>query len=207
MELELDSKYPVSCTSTELESVFLTSLAKAGAVGLLAMLPMQNANCASVSDLSTVRAVVRGQNEWRGSASTLTRKDHSIEIQVATSDLLSSAAQLLGENSYERFAKFMSYPDGWGDGFGKKVSPQSVAALQNFLSDGRALPSKTSLFLRRDGNLQLAWEDTEGCTIELDFFPSEIAFYYEKNDQEATFPLTMHGIGSLKENIQTLLLS
>lgn len=204
MELQLNNKYPVSSTASGLESEIWSSLARVGAVSALALLPLQNANCANVADLSTVRGIVRSQDEWVSSASTINRKYEKMEFQVAASDLLSSSAKLLGKNSYERFKRFSEYPDGWGGGKGKSVSPQSVAALQSFLSDGQAFSAEPSIFLRQDGNLQLAWEDAEGNAIELDFLPSRITFFHEKNEQESTFSLDTQGICSLKENIQAL---
>ena len=90
---------------------------------------------------------------------------------------------------------------------GKKVSTQSVAALQSFLSDGQTLWAEPSIFLRQDGNLQLAWEDTDGNAVELDFLPTGITFFHEKREQESIYRLDTQGISSLKENSRALLQS
>lgn len=207
MELLLKNKYEASSTVSGFELDVWSSLARVGAASVLALSPIQNANCANVTSLRTVGGIVRSQDEWANTASTINRKYAKMELQVAASDLLPSSATLLGNNSYERFKRFSEYPDGWGGGKGKSVSPQSVAALQNFLSNVKVFSAEPSIFLKLDGNLQLAWEDLEGNAIELDFLPNEITFFYEKNEQEARFYLDTQSIDSLKENIKSLPLS
>lgn len=204
MELPLDKYYAVSSTATSIESNILSNIAKMGAAGVLALIPLQNANCTT---LSTAAAIVRTHDSRVSSTSIVYREFDRIEFQVAASDLLSSSANLLGSNSYERFKRFLEYSDGWGGGFGKKLSTQSVAALQNFLSDGQSLCAEPSIFLRQDGNLQLAWEDAEGNAVELDFLPSGITFFHEKSDKESIYQLDTQSISSLKENIRALLQS
>jgi hypothetical protein len=171
----------------------------------------KNATLTTVNKLTTSGEVVSQQDVWPVSSSSLLRSTSvfheydNVEYQAAASDLISSSAELLGNNSYERFKRFSEYPNGWGGGQGKKISSQSIAALQSFLGDGKKLSmTESSIFLTLDGNLQLAWEDVDGNAIELDFLPNEIVFFYEKNEEDLKFPLGSKGISSLKEKIKFL---
>lgn len=207
MELRLNDRHAVSSTAPRIKLNVLSNVAKVGVMSALALFPLQNASCATIGYLSTDAAIVRSQDGLVSSTSIINREFDSIEFQVAASDLFKSSAKLLGSNSYERFKRFLEYSDGWGGGLGKKVSTQSVAALQNFLSDGQTLWAEPSIFLKQDGNLQLAWEDADGNVIELDFLPSGITFFHEKSGQESIYRLDKQSISSLKESVHALLQS
>ncbi|OGP74106.1 MAG: hypothetical protein A2Y80_01900 [Deltaproteobacteria bacterium RBG_13_58_19] len=43
-----------------------------------------------------------------------------------------------------------------------------------------------SIFLTREGNLQLIWEDKDNKTIEIEFFPDRIEYYLESKEIEDT---------------------
>lgn len=108
-------------------------------------------------------------------------------ITVPTSRLSERAKDLLGPNAVGRFESFLRYQDGWDFGEGRSMSRSSVAVMESFLNRFKGFSGKSpSLFLTRSGNPQLAWEDEEGNTLELEFFADRIEFYLERDGEEGT---------------------
>lgn len=96
----------------------------------------------------------------------------------------------LGKIGWERLYEFRNYyPQGWGEGDGKPVSPRALEALYRFL-EALKLPfgMVPSIYLLHDGSLGLAWEDGQGKAIEVTFGPNEISFYQESDEVESELP-------------------
>ena len=101
---------------------------------------------------------------------------------------LSPAAQVVvGPEGVARFREFWSYSDGWDFGRGKALTALSVSRFERFIayfkSFGETLPS---LFLARDGSLVLAWEDSNGHRIEVEF-SRDILLFWAGDDSERSF--------------------
>ena len=114
-------------------------------------------------------------------------------------ELSEDIIKIIGENGLQRFEQFKKYSEGWDFGIGKPLSSHSVASFKLFckrLSEPIPVDSinspqdEPSLFLTREGNLQLGWEDKEGNKIEIEFFPNKIEYYIEALDDEGEVDLT-----------------
>jgi hypothetical protein len=60
--------------------------------------------------------------------------------------------------------------------------------MERFLSEFDDFQGRRpSLFLSSDGQLVLAWEDSRGERVEIDFGANELTLFVAKDDSEATF--------------------
>lgn len=106
-------------------------------------------------------------------------------------ELNEDTVKIIGENGLQRFEQFKKYSEGWDFGIGKPLSFHSVASFKLFCKHlSEPIPDEPSLFLTREGNLQLGWEDKEGNKIEIEFFPNKIEYYIEALDDEGEVDLT-----------------
>lgn len=111
---------------------------------------------------------------------------------------------IIGENAKNRFNEFKTYPNGWYGGQGKKVSRSSVFTFEQFV---KSLPelrrARPSLFLTLEGNLSLGWEDRNGQSIEVEFYPDKAEYFIENLNEESETKLS--NIFELAEKIRKLL--
>lgn len=99
--------------------------------------------------------------------------------------------KIIGENGIQRFEQFKKYSEGWDFGIGKSLSSYSVGSFKLFCKRlSEPILDEPSLFLTREGNLQLGWEDKGGNKIEIEFFPNKIEYYIEALDDEGEVDLT-----------------
>lgn len=94
----------------------------------------------------------------------------------ALAGLSPRARMLLGANASARFDEFRQYREGWDFGRGRPLAPGSVAALELFLDAYSTFPTRPSLFMTADGNLELAWENHAGQRVEIEFFPDRFQY-------------------------------
>lgn len=93
--------------------------------------------------------------------------------------------ELLGTHGVGRISEFLEYPDGWDDGGGDELNAESIETLELFIQhcvDDRAFPETPSVFLTRDGMLELQWEEDGGIN-ELTCFPSYITVHHGAFDK------------------------
>ncbi len=94
------------------------------------------------------------------------------------------------KNGLERFNEFKThYKDGWDFGKGKALSPFSTRSLIMFFDRVGSFNNEPSLFLTRNGNLQIVWEDKHNNTVELEFFRDKIDYYIESENLEGKVSL------------------
>lgn len=116
--------------------------------------------------------------------------DH--EISRLKEDLILSweALSILGENGRQRFDEFKRYPDGWYGGQGRKISKWSLANFERFV---RRVPElklvHPSIFMTLDGNIALGWEDANGKSCEVEFFPDKVEYFIESLNEESSVGL------------------
>lgn len=77
--------------------------------------------------------------------------------------------QVLGRKAYRRIKRFQKYEPGWADAESYPLSPQSQVLLYLFLLQKPQFPTNPSVFMTRDGFLELAWEDRSDCRIHAVF--------------------------------------
>lgn len=97
---------------------------------------------------------------------------------------------VIGENGKNRFEAFKRYPSGWYGGKGTEISKYSVANFERFV---KRLPElklvRPSVFLTLDGNIALGWEDFEGKSCEIEFFPDKVEYFIESLNEESSVGL------------------
>lgn len=88
----------------------------------------------------------------------------------------------LGHYNRQRIEVFTNYEDGW-DGSGHKLKVGSIATLEKFLGiPALHFHTEPSVFLTRNGNVQIAWEDKDLKEIEIEFFDKNLLEYYREKD-------------------------
>ena len=96
--------------------------------------------------------------------------------------------EVLGSHGVSRLDEFRHYCQGWDNGKGTALSPASekrfTTFLRKFASElGKVRPS---VFLTREGNLQLGWEDKSSKAVEVEFLPDHIEVFIESSNEEGT---------------------
>ena len=125
------------------------------------------------------------------------------EIEIKPIDELSSdVAQIIDSNCKERINLFKEYKEGWDLGSGKHLSPASLAVFELFIRSFNSFQTEPSIFLTRAGYLQLAWEDSSGSEVEIDFLPDGLDCYIGSLDYEAVTPLEISEINSLVNKLK-----
>ena len=81
-----------------------------------------------------------------------------------------------GTRGHERLEMLKVYPDGWDSGRGKKLSPESLEAFEKFIDEIFVFATQPSIFLTREGNIQIMWEDKERFK-NADHSQAEIEFF------------------------------
>ncbi len=115
----------------------------------------------------------------------------SSALVKSANELGGDVIKIIGENGLRRFEQFKKYGEGWEFGTGKPLSSHSVESFKRFCERfSEPVPNEPSLFLTREGNLQLGWEDREANKIEFEFFPDKIEYYIEALDDEGAVDLT-----------------
>lgn len=99
-------------------------------------------------------------------------------------ELGNTAKRAIGELGSARFTNFLNYKDGWDGGTAKRLSYESVAVFESFLAKYSEFATEPSLFLTRNGNLKLGWEDASGSSIEIEFKPDSFSYFIEQNNEE-----------------------
>lgn len=91
----------------------------------------------------------------------------------------------LGARGWGRMLLFSNYyTPGWGEG-NKQVSPRGQATLLRFLQLVTFRPgADPSIFLTDEGELELAWSDTNGRAVQLVFGPNGVEVYHEAARRE-----------------------
>ena len=98
---------------------------------------------------------------------------------------------ILRQNGMARMHRFLNdYQDGWGDGSGKALAREAYTGLFTFL---RYAPinvgSRPSIFMTIDGGLELAWDDTAGNDIRVEFNATEVQYYFARSGREGRAPI------------------
>jgi hypothetical protein len=114
------------------------------------------------------------------------------------------AIAVIAENGRDRFNEFKTYPNGWYGGKGREISKRSVFTFEQFV---KFLPelkrTNPSLFLSLEGNLSLGWEDKNGLSIEIEFYPDKMEYFVESLNEESEVKLL--NLFGLVEKIRKLL--
>ena len=142
----------------------------------------------------------------KNKSETLLDKSPSIkEIEIKPIDELSSdVAQIIDSNSKERINLFKEYKEGWDLGSGKRLSPASLAVFELFIRSFNSFQTEPSVFLTHAGHIQLAWEDSSGSEVEIDFLPDGLDCYIDSLGYEAVIPLEISEINSLVNKLKDI---
>lgn len=123
-------------------------------------------------------------------------------VYQSTDKLTRRAFDVLGQNGAARYEDFKSYPDGWDNGVGARLSSRSTAVMETFFGVFSDFDTRPSVFLTREGNLQLAWENSNGERIELEFYPDHIEYYIESREEEGEVEVST--LGSIEQLVKRL---
>jgi hypothetical protein len=130
----------------------------------------------------TFRARNRG---WRTGPVVQTRLR---PVEREALNLSDRAQAILGPNGVARFQEFWAYDHGWDFGRGQSLNPRSVAVFERFIAQFGAFGERRpSIFLSRDGNLVLAWEDATGERVEIEFGRDRFIVFTARDDAEREF--------------------
>ena len=117
-------------------------------------------------------------------------------------ELGNTAKRVIGELGSARFTNFLNYRDGWDGGTAKRLSYVSVAVFESFLARYSDFATEPSLFLTRNGNLKLGWEDASGSSIEVEFKPDSYSYFIEKNNEEGNIKYS--SVQKLTQKLQSV---
>ncbi|MDT5122637.1 MAG: hypothetical protein QOC96_2119 [Acidobacteriota bacterium] len=145
------------------------------------------------NDVNGIASISRQIKQWRAPRTNIisvrTARPRHFRPQVRV--LSENARQALGANGLRRLFEFSEYRVGWDAGRGQPLSIGSLSSLEWFLDRLPELSAiEPSLFLTRNGNLQLVFEDHSGNAIEIEFFPDKLEYYFEDNDEEGFIQLS-----------------
>jgi hypothetical protein len=145
------------------------------------------------NDVNGIASISRQIKQWRAPRTNIisvrTARPRHFRPQVRV--LSDNARRVLGANGLRRLFEFSEYRTGWDAGQGQPLSIGSLLSLEWFLDQLPELStSEPSLFLTRNGNLQIVFEDYQGNTVEIDFFPDRLEYYFEDSDEESSLPLS-----------------
>jgi hypothetical protein len=164
----------------------------AGFFGGLPVLGRRGIHNSIYSQYATALKVAPLGSNRTPSSSRLKATEHNwviSETQKPPITLNDNAKRIIGDNGLRRFKEFQSYQEGWEFGQGKRLSLYSVRTFEWVLMRLPELAvQEPSLFLTRNGNLQLGFEDAQGSTIEIEFFPNRVEYYMEASDEEGSIP-------------------
>ena len=92
----------------------------------------------------------------------------------------------LGTRGWGRLHHFRHYyQPGWGEGKGHQLSPRALEGFFRFLAAAKFPVGKLpSIFLTDRGGLELAWEDSNGKAVQVEFTPQGAEFYIAAKDTE-----------------------
>lgn len=104
----------------------------------------------------------------------------------------------LGWKAARRLKRFRMYEDGWCGGSSAKLSFGSEISFFKFLRNVPTFQSRPSIFVDRDGLLEISWEEKDGSEISIAFGDQ----YLEVSDGKSPEP-TYHPIGR-SEDIRSI---
>ncbi|CAG9244882.1 hypothetical protein [Paraburkholderia caribensis] len=117
-------------------------------------------------------------------------------LESPSNELVPAAAASLGAVGVARFESFKELPLGWS-GDGAPIDQQSVAALNAFFEQGATFPTPPSLFMLKDGALQLVGESKSGGSVEVDFRKGAAYFFVEDSGAEGYVDTVHEGFDQL----------
>lgn len=92
----------------------------------------------------------------------------------------------LGPRGWGRIHHFRNYYlSGWGGGSGQMLSPKALGAFFQFL-ESMNFPSgsQPSVFLTDRGGIELAWEDSSGKAVQVEFTRDGAEYFQEATGLE-----------------------
>lgn len=111
--------------------------------------------------------------------------------------LSQKTVDVLGMNGLVRFNAFKNYEKGWDGKNALPVSNRSSAVMEYFVNRFLEFRQQPSLFLSKNGNFQLGWENSKGQKVELEFFPDKIEYYIEAIDAEGEIEILDYSMDDL----------
>jgi len=100
------------------------------------------------------------------------------EFDVALKPLV----PLIGEKGVQRIVAYRAFRNGWDNGRGRSLQPDSLRSLVELAAYLPMLPSLPDVLLTHEGNLSLVFDDAAGKSVELDLLPDGYYLYSESLD-------------------------
>lgn len=97
--------------------------------------------------------------------------------------------RILGRKAYRRIKRFQKYKSGWADAESYPLSSQSQVLLYLFLLQKPQFPTNPSVFMTRDGFLELAWEDRSDCRIHAVFGNQFVELLDDAGEESKLLPV------------------
>ena len=123
----------------------------------------------------------------------------TIKVGLLLSDvstLISNAAkEAIGNSGIARLESFFNLQTGWDGAESKAINLESVEMFSNFFDYTNFRHDELAVFMSAYGNVVINWPEHDNEIIELEFSPSGIDYFIERNEEEGT--VTYDNIGLL----------
>jgi hypothetical protein len=116
----------------------------------------------------------------------------SIEVPVVKYNPLitGDALIMLGDGAKDRLYTFMFLGDAWDGEDAKPLNQESLTTMNQFASLKPKIASPVSLFFTERGNIEILFKDSNGKSINIEFFPSGLEYFHEGLMAEGEVPRT-----------------
>jgi hypothetical protein len=115
--------------------------------------------------------------------STVTMVQPYADVSMLLSD---AAASSIGAGGLKRLKDFLQLEAGWDGRGSKAMDLKSVAVFSRFFSESGLIPQHIGIFMSAQGNVVVNWPDQSNQLIELEFHPSSVDYFIERNGLEGT---------------------
>ncbi|MFA7496346.1 MAG: hypothetical protein AB7C98_04775 [Acidithiobacillus sp.] len=119
-------------------------------------------------------------------------------LQESIATLISEEARnVLGTAGLKRLENFFRLKSGWDGRDSKPINLSSVEAFSDFFTSTSFCPKRLGIFMSGRGNVVVNWLDQHEHLTELEFEPSSVDYFIERNGEEGTVPRNKLGFSKL----------
>lgn len=156
---------------------------------------------AAVIQRPALRGVVVTECATSDTQQSSTIKGGLLKEHVST--LISDAATVaIGAAGLRRLENFFRLQAGWDGKFSKPIALNSVMVFSSFFAETGLRPDRLGVFMSSQGNVVVNWPDPDNQLIELEFTPSGVEYFIEKDEEEGIVPKGHFGFSKLVKRLE-----